>query len=107
MYAGLGYYRLGFSARQTLSSLDFTPIYVEGTGSLAFHNLNMKIGGKHGGGFYFRWELGLGLTMAGGNLYVRARAVQAGSPPVSLEEKVELPFNRFTMFNLGIGFALL
>lgn len=107
LYGGLGYYRLGFFARQTLSTMDSPPIYAEGTGSLAFHNLNMKVGGKHGGGFYFRWELGLGLTIAGGDLYVRAKAFQAGQAPVFLEEKVTLPFNRFFLFNLGIGFAIL
>jgi len=55
-YGGLGYGRLGFDATKDVYFSDGTT--QKGTANLAINSLNLKIGGKYGSSFYFRWELG-------------------------------------------------
>jgi hypothetical protein len=58
LYGGLGYSRMGFDATKTLSDQS------KGTASIALNSLGLKIGGKHGNKFYFRWELGYSLALS-------------------------------------------
>ena len=68
LYGGLGISRMGFGATETVTSTDEATFGQTSTGeaSLGLYSLNLKVGGKHGGLFYFRWELGyrIGLNSA-------------------------------------------
>jgi hypothetical protein len=58
LYGGFGYSRMGFNATKTLSDGS------KGTASPVLNSLGLKIGGKHGKSFYFRWELGYSLALS-------------------------------------------
>jgi hypothetical protein len=58
LYGGLGFSRMGFDATKTLSDES------KGKANISLNSLGLKIGGKHGKSFYFRWELGYSLALS-------------------------------------------
>jgi len=60
IYLGLAYGRSSFSASEDVISTDPGTLGQVSTAkaSVGINTFNLKIGGKHGGLFYFRWELG-------------------------------------------------
>jgi hypothetical protein len=58
LYGGFGYNMMGFNATKTLSDGS------KGTANITLNSLGLKIGGKHGKKFYFRWELGYSLALS-------------------------------------------
>ena len=58
LYGGFGYNMLGFKATKTLSDGS------AGKANITLNSLGLKIGGKHGKKFYFRWELGYSLALS-------------------------------------------
>lgn len=106
LYGGIGYGHMGFTAHETLSTIsNGTLITANAEGSMAYNVMNMKIGGKHGKQFYFRWELGYGLTLNGGDLLVSANTSTSGGSTVHLEETVSIPLKGLPIANIGVGFA--
>jgi len=61
-YGGLGFSRMGFDATKDVTFSDGTT--QQGKANLAINSLNLKIGGKYGKSFYFRWELGYSLAFS-------------------------------------------
>ena len=61
-YGGLGYSRMGFDATKDVTFSDGTT--QKGKANLGINSINLKIGGKYGKSFYFRWELGYGFALS-------------------------------------------
>jgi hypothetical protein len=61
-YGGLGYSMMGFDATKDVLFSDGTT--QKGKANPAINSLNLKIGGKYGKSFYFRWELGYSLALS-------------------------------------------
>ena len=61
-YGGFGYSRMGFDATKNVTfASDGTT--QKGTANIGINSLNLKVGGKYGKLFYFRWELGWSLAL--------------------------------------------
>jgi hypothetical protein len=60
LYGGIAFGRSSFSASENVSDESGT---ATAKGTLGLNTLNLKIGGKHGGLFYFRWELGYRIAL--------------------------------------------
>jgi hypothetical protein len=60
LYGGLAFGIMSFTAKEDVT----TDAGIESAkGTLGINTLNLKIGGKHGGLFYFRWELGYRIAL--------------------------------------------
>ena len=81
LYGGLGYGLMLFSLSNGVSIA---------TANLSL--LNMKIGGKHGGLFYFRWDLGYGVAL--GDLVLKFEG-----------EEYKAPAKGGFIGDIGFGFA--
>src|ERR1035437_9364309 len=53
---------MGFDVTKDVTFSDGTT--QKGKANLGINSLNLKIGGKHGKSFYFRWELGWSLALS-------------------------------------------
>jgi hypothetical protein len=104
LYGGLGYNRFGVSAEQDLTENGLT---AKGEASGAINLLNLKIGGKHGGLFYFRWELGYGLAISDAKFEATGTAYDSSTGQnVTLKEEVTVPVSGGTpLVNIGFGFS--
>jgi len=60
-YGGLGYSRISLDVTKDVTFSDGTT--QPGTANIGINALNLKIGGKYGKLFYFRWELGGSLAL--------------------------------------------
>jgi hypothetical protein len=60
-YGGFEYSRMGLDVTKDVNFSDGTT--QKGKANLAINALNLKIGGKYGKSFYFRWELGGSLAL--------------------------------------------
>ena len=59
LYGGIGYDQMGIKASGPISTTENeTTTVITGNFNTNLNNLVIKIGGKHGGLLYFRWELG-------------------------------------------------
>jgi hypothetical protein len=63
VYGGLGFGRTSFGVSATASDPSNPSITGTADASVGINTVNLKIGGKHGGLFYFRWELGYGVAL--------------------------------------------
>jgi hypothetical protein len=101
LYGGLAFGRSSFSATE-----DVTEATSGGTasakGTLGLNTLNLKIGGKHGGLFYFRWELGYRVALNSATL-VETATYPDGTP---YRNEISLPVSGGgILFDLGFGLA--
>lgn len=71
LYGGLGFSRQAFGADLTVTDPQ-TLQTATAKASFAFNNMYLKIGGKHGGLFYFRWNLGYAIALNDGQLEAEA-----------------------------------
>ncbi len=108
LYGGLGYGLIRNAATATISVVQ-EGIFLESIGKASnfHHNLNMKIGGKHGDRIYFRWELGYALNFISSDLVASgdANANIAGVKPVHIENKISTPVSSLPIINVGLGVA--
>lgn len=59
LYGGIGYDQMGIKASGPITvNENGTNSVINGNFNDNLNNIDLKIGGKHGGMFYFRWELG-------------------------------------------------
>ena len=99
-YGGFGYSRMGFDVTKnvTFTSDNTTQ---KGTANIGLNSLNLKIGGKYGGLFFFRWELGWSLAM--NNPVFEVTAVNNG---VTQNQSFSSPIKGGgPIANIGFGFA--
>jgi hypothetical protein len=99
LYGGIGYSRWNFGGDWDIE--DSNGIAGKGTAGIGENRLNLKLGGKHGGLFYFRWELGYGMALTSPDLKVTGTI-----NGVSVTETIDLPLSipGFTG-NIGFGFS--
>jgi hypothetical protein len=91
LYGGLGYSRMGFNASKILSDGS------NGKANIALNSIGLKIGGKHGKSFYFRWELGYTLALS-------SPVFEVGS--ATKNEKFDSPITGSgPIANIGFGVA--
>jgi hypothetical protein len=106
LYGGLGFDRLSLSAEQSVSVTAGTEVIsATGKGDLGINMFAFKLGGKHGGLFYFRWELGYALGIGSSDLEVSATATSSTGVTASQNEKVDVPYTGGPIANIGFGFA--
>lgn len=101
LYGGLGYGRQAFGADVTITDNANSGLTAQGEASIGLNSLYLKIGGKHGGLFYFKWNVGYGIALTDGKL--EASATFNGVKQV---EEVDLPISGGgPMVDLGFGFS--
>ena len=96
-YAGLTYGRIGFKGSYTDPSLG------DGEGSLGINRVNIKLGGKFGGGFYFRPEIGWALRV--GDSKVKVKYTDTNGQVTTQTETVPGFLGGGIIFNIGFGVA--
>ncbi len=97
LYGGLSYGQLGVGAEMTTveNGLTFT-----GEASLPISYTTLKVGGKHGKGFFFRWELGYAIAEAAETMEIKMTA----DTEVMYETVDVPPVTSFPLvFNIGFG----
>ena len=98
-YGGFGYSHMGFNV--TKNVVFNSGATQQGTANLGINSLNLKIGGKYGGLFYFRWELGWSLA-----LNSPAFEVTAVNNGVTQTQSFTSPISGGgPIANIGFGFA--
>jgi hypothetical protein len=99
LYGGLGYSRMGFDVTKDVIFSDGTT--QKGKANLGINSLNLKIGGKYGKLFYFRWELGWSLGLSS-----PAFEVVATKNGVTKNENFTSPIKgNGPIADIGFGFA--
>ncbi len=97
LYGGIAYDRMGINAtRNFINDNDQT---VKGSADFGINMMNLKIGGKHGGLFYFRWELGYCLAFNKPVFEVTATS----SDGTTQSKTFNLPIG--LLADIGFGFA--
>jgi len=102
LYGGIGYDQMGIKASGPISVTENEPTTtINGNFNSKLNNLELKIGGKHGGLFYFRWELGYLISLN------NPQYVLTGTSNGTTENK---PFkfvkpNNVPLVDIGFGFA--
>ena len=106
LYGGIGFDYLNLSATQDMTvTAGSETVNASGKGSLGISMANLKIGGKHGGLFYFRWELGYALALGSADLEVSASATSSTGVAATKSEKVSVPYSGGPIANIGFGFS--
>lgn len=100
LFGGLGFGRQAFGADLTLTE-PTSGMTGKANASLAFNNLYLKIGGKHGGLFYFKWDIGYGFATNSGDLTATATI---NGQSVTKTEATPLSGGG-PMVDLGFGFS--
>lgn len=98
LYGGLGLGYMNFSADESISQNGET---ANASASLSITSLNLKLGGKHGGLLYFRWELGYMMAFGDNSLKLEGNSLNG----VHVEKTLDLPFSSTPLLNIGIGFS--
>jgi hypothetical protein len=99
LYGGLGFSRMGFDVTKDVTFSGGTT--QKGKANLGINSLNLKIGGKHGKSFYFRWELGWSLGLSS-----PAFEVVATNNGVTKNESFTSPIKGSgPIADIGFGFA--
>ena len=105
LYAGISYF--SFDSEGTFPEVEFDNGTVEdGTGTVKFNTINLKLGAKLGRTFYFRIEAGYGFGDIPEFIVVTSKT----SSETILEEIPGFPgikTNGIPNFNFGIGFSFL
>ncbi len=105
LYGGISYF--SFSADADVIDVDFDDgTFGDGSTSLKFNTLNVKIGGKFGKTFYFRIEVGYGFGSLPDELVINAKNTNA-STTEPIEDISVLSSSGVPLFNFGIGFGFL
>lgn len=94
LYGNLGYGRIGFKGTYN------DAVHGEGEGKLGINLLNVKVGAKLGGGFYFRPEIGYAVGI--GNSKVKVEYDNTG---VTQEEDIPGFLAGGIIVNIGFGVA--
>ena len=99
-YCGFGYSRMGLDVTKNVTfTSDGTT--QKGAANIGINSLNLKVGGKYGKLFFFRWELGWSLAM--NNPVFEVTAVKNG---VTQNESFNSPIKGGgPIANIGFGFA--
>jgi len=98
-YGGLGFSRMGFDVTKDVTFSDGTT--QKGKANLGINSLNLKIGGKYGKLFYFRWELGWSLGLSS-----PAFEVVATNNGVTKNERFTSPIKGSgPIADIGFGFS--
>ncbi|NND62065.1 MAG: hypothetical protein HKN48_02605 [Flavobacteriaceae bacterium] len=105
LYGGLSYY--SFNADADVIDVDYDDgTFGDGSTSLKFNTINLKLGAKFGKTFYFRIELGYGFGSLPDELVINAKDSNA-STTEPIEDISVLSASGVPLFNFGIGFAFL
>lgn len=100
LYGGLGFGRQSFSGEADVTEPS-SNMKAKAEASVGLNSLYLKIGGKHGGLFYFRWDVGYGLGL--NNAELKATATING---ISVTESYDLPISGGgPMADIGFGFS--
>ncbi len=98
IYGGAGYDNMNVKATENVTNDGET---ASGTGSVDLNMLNLKIGGKHGGLFYFRWEVGYRIALSNEPFSVTANYSDGSSK----SENVNFPIKSGILADIGFGFS--
>lgn len=99
LYGGVAFGRTSFSASEDLTSNGLT---AAADATVGVNKLNLKIGGKHGGLFYFRWELGYSVAFNNPKLVVSADFPDGSHQ----EESIDFPISGAgAIADIGFGFS--
>ena len=105
LYAGISYF--SFDGEGTFTEVEFDSGDIEdGTGTIAFNTLNLKLGVKLGRTFYFRIEAGYGF----GDIPEFIEVTNNSGNQTTIEDIPEIPgikTSGIPNFNFGIGFSFL
>ena len=103
IYAGISYF--SFDGEGTFTEVEFNSNTIEdGTGTIKFNTVNLKLGAKLGRTFYFRIEVGYAL----GDIPEFILVTSNSSSLTSLEEIPDIPGiteSGLPLFNFGFGFS--
>jgi len=101
LYGGIAFGRSSFSASEDVIE-DNNGGTATAKGTLGLNTLNLKIGGKHGGLFYFRWELGYRIALNSATLTETATYPDG----TGYTNSVSLPVSGGGILaDIGFGFA--
>ena len=99
LYGGIAYDRMAINASENLINNEDQE--VKGSANLGINIIDLKIGGKHGGLFYFRWELGYRLA-----LNKPIFDIVASSPDgTTVSKSIKFPISNGLMGDIGFGFS--
>jgi hypothetical protein len=99
LYGGVAYDRNGINATDNLiNDEDQT---VQGSANIGVNLIDLKIGGKHGGLFYFRWELGYRISLNKPVLDV----VATSSDGTTVSKSFSYPVSNGLIADIGFGFS--
>ncbi len=105
LYFGISHF--SFDGEGTFTEVEFQPdIYEDGTGTIQFNTINLKLGLKMGRVFYSRFEVGYGFGDIPEYIVVTSKT----SGQTKLEEIPEIPGiskSGLPILNFGFGFSFL
>lgn len=103
-YGSISYF--SFDGDGTYTDIEYdNGYYGDGTGSIKFNTINLKLGVKLGRTFFFRFEVGYGF----GDIPEHVLVTSTTTSQTAYEEIPEIPgisSSGVPVFNLGIGFGL-
>lgn len=104
LYAGLTYF--SFNGEGDFTEVEFDSGVYDGTGTIKFSTINLKIGAKIGRKFYFRVEAGFGF----GGLPSEITIKSDETGEVTIDDIPNIPgigVSGIPVFNIGFGFGFL